>query len=157
MAATSIRWALTRHMVTRLRTLPGMSGVEVWPAWPGDTIADAANELVWCDNIDGPIDVPMSKGPNQRVSRDDKFELVFLLRVKGAMLDDPTESLLAVGDRMAELVAVLEGWLADDPSIDEFDGVVSAEPSDAAMTVGMTAEAPMAYGTATVAVHSRLN
>jgi len=157
MARSSIRWALTRHMIDRLRIAPALSGVQVWPAWPGDTIADSSDELIWCDNIDGELNVPMSKGPDQRMSRDDMFELLFLVRVTGAMLDDQTESLLTVGDRMAEIQSVIEDWLADDPSIDEFDGVVSAELSNASMTVGMKAEAPTAYGVVTVSVHSRLN
>lgn len=155
MATTSIRWALTRHMVARLANLPALSGVGVWPAWPGDK--KVSREMLYVDELAGALNIPLSEGPNNRHSRDDKFDIVFLTRIAGTKAEDPRTGLIAAGDRLAVVVGVLEDWLADDPSLDEFDGVVSAEISDARSAIGMTQEGPMAFGQLTVSVHSRLN
>lgn len=155
MATTSIRWALTRHMVDRLAELPALSAVEVWDAWPGEK--NVSREMMYVDELAGALNIPVSEGANNRHSRDDMFDIVWLTRIATDLVTDPRTGLRAVGDRHAVIVGVLEDWLADDPSIDEFDGVVSAEITDARSMVGMTPEGPMAFGQLTVSVHSRLN
>lgn len=145
-ATTSIRWQATNQLVTLLRSSPILSGVTVEPGWPGDRVPAA--ELIWLDEIDGQIAVPVMTGG--RKQRADTFTLSIQIRVIGLGTLDETMS------RLFELVAVVENLLADDTSLGNLDGVLSAELTNGRQTSATFPEGPAAYGELILTIETRL-
>ena len=136
-ATTSVRWQATEQVCTLLRSAPALTGVTVEPGWPGDRVPAA--QLIWFDEIDGPISVPVMTGG--RKQRADTFTLSLQIRVIGLGTLDETMS------RLFELVAVVENLLA---------GVLSAELTNGRQTSAMFPEGPTAYGELILTIETRL-
>jgi hypothetical protein len=58
--------------------------------------------------------------------------------------------------RLFELVAVVENLLADDTSLGDLDGVLSAELTNGRQTSAMFPEGPTAYGELILTIETRL-
>jgi hypothetical protein len=145
-ATTSIRWQTCEQLVNLLRASASLSGVTVEPGWPGDRVPVA--QLIWLDEIDGQIAVPVMTGG--RKQRADTFTLSIQMRVIGLGTLDETMT------RLFELVAVVENLLANDTSLGSLDGVLSAELTNGRQTSAMFPEGPAAYGELILTVESRL-
>lgn len=146
MPETSIRWATVKHLVDLLRAHESMAGVLVEPGWPGDL--NMTDEMVWLDELSGDVSIPVATGG--RKHRDDRFTVPLLVRVAGRRDLDATMS------RLTEVCAAIEDVLADDPTLESFDGIVSAQITDEDQTCGSTPEGPLGFGRVVVSVHSRL-
>ena len=78
-ATTSIRWLAAERIVSLLRAAPLLANVTVEPGWPGDRVPQ--DELIWLDEIDGTVNIPVMTGG--RKQRDDVFNLPLQIRVIG--------------------------------------------------------------------------
>lgn len=145
-ATTSIRWATTKQLIALMRDAAAATGVQIEPGWPGDARARA--QLLWVLNIDSTQEIPVTTGG--RTNRDDFFTITFGSRVAG--LKDLDETMA----RIDELSALIENPIADTPTLDDFDGVLSAEVVTTGMTCGRTPEGCLGYGRHEVRVHARL-
>ena len=147
MATTSIRWAAVNQIVTLISSSPLMANVVVAPGFPGEQIAKTA-QLVWIDEIDGQVSIPVMVGG--RKERNDDFDIPIEVKVVGfATLDDTMQ-------RLVEIVAVIEDTLADDTSLGDLDGVLSAEISRERITSAILPEGPVGFAQVTVSVSTRL-
>ena len=147
MATTSIRWAACEKIVSLLQADASMAGVTVSSGWPGDNAAPMA-QLVWIDEIDGPVSIPVMVGG--RKERNDDFDVPLQIRVLGYGTLDDTMT------RLSEIVAAVENTLANDTSLDSLDGVLSAEITRERMTSAMFPEGPVAFAEVVVSVSTRL-
>jgi hypothetical protein len=145
-ATTSVRWQATEQVCALLRSSPSLTGVTVEPGWPGDRVPAA--QLIWFDEIDGAISVPVMTGG--RKQRADTFTLSIQIRVIGLGTLDETMS------RLFEIVGVVENLLADDTSLGDLDGVLSAELTNGRQTSAMFPEGPAAYGELILTIETRL-
>lgn len=145
-ATTSIRWQTVERIVALLRSEPLLNGVTVEPGWPGDRCPTA--ELIWLDEIDGTVNIPVMTGG--RKQRDDVFTLPFQFRVIGyGTLSDTMQ-------RLTALVSTVEDLLADDTSLADLDGVLSAEVTEERQTSSMFPEGPAGFAEVVVTVSTRL-
>lgn len=125
-ATTSIRWALTKHLIEILRASEQLAGVQIEPGFPGDR---QEAESIWVDGLDGEVNIPVAKA--DRMHRDDKFDIPFQIRVAGKVDLDETMQ------RVSEIVAGIEDPLATDPHLEDYAGaIVAAEITDERMTAG---------------------
>lgn len=146
MATTSIRWALTKHLIDILRNDVDLASVTVEPGWPGNEYVTA--EMVWVDELAGDVVVPvMSAGRKQR---DDVFTIPFEIRVAGKT------DLDAVMERLSVLVATIEDALANDPGLDTYDGLIDAEVVSERFTAARTPDGVLGFAEVVVEAHSRL-
>lgn len=122
-----------------------LSGVQVEPGWPGDTLKA---EAVWIDQLDGDVSIPvMSAG---RKYRDDQFTVPFEIRVAGKATLDATMT------RLAAIIAEIEDVMADDPGLDTLDGLISAQVTEERMTAGeIAATGWIGFGEVVVSCHAR--
>ena len=146
MATTSIRWAACQAIVSLLRSDQSLAGVTVEPGWPGDRAPNA--QLIWIDELDGTCEIPVMTGG--RKQRNDDFDIPLQMRVIGLGTLDDTMGQLSV------LVAAVENLLADDTSLDDLDGVLSAEVTRERMTSAMFPEGPVGFAEVVVSVSTRL-
>ena len=153
--STAARFGLILHVVERLRLAPAVSGVGVFPGWPGDKYD--TGDLIWCSNITGTLDIPVSSGSDLRHPRDDMWSVEWLFKVVGPVAGDPMTALSGTADRLGLLIAALEDMCADDPSLDDWPGVVSVEITDTDQTFSLTPERPVGFGRAVLDVHTRLS
>ena len=144
MASTTIRWDVTKHLIDIIRTQ--FNDLQIEPGFPGDRLEA---ESVWIDELDGEIEIPvMSAG---RKYRDDRFTIPFEIRVAGKSDLDSTM------ERLAEIVAGIEDVMADDPGLDDFDGLLSAEVASERMTAGELKGAGwVGFGEVIVSCHARM-
>jgi hypothetical protein len=120
--------------------------VTVEPGWPGDRVPQA--ELIWLDEIDGTVNIPVMTGG--RKPRDDIFNLPLQIRVIGyGTLTDTMQ-------RLTTIVATVEDLLADDTSLADLDGVLSAEVTEERQTSAMFPEGPTGFAEVVVTVSTRL-
>lgn len=144
---TNIRWLCIKHLIDLIRVHPAMSKVLVEPGWPGDK--HNRPEMVWVEDVDGDVSIPVMTGG--RTHRDDQFEIMFLCRIAGQRNLDNTLT------RLTEIMAAIEDTLAESPTLENFDGVVSAEIISERFTCGETpADGRLGFGQVVVSVHSRL-
>lgn len=145
-ATTSIRWEAATRVVALLRSEPLLAGVTIEPGWPGDRVPQA--ELIWLDEIDGTVAIPVMTGG--RKQRDDVFTLPLQMRVIGLGTLDDTMA------RLATLVATVEDLLADDTSLADLEGVLSAEVTEERQTSAMFPEGPAGFAEVVITVSTRL-
>ena len=146
MATTNIRWVACQRIVSILRSDNLLAGVTVEPGWPGDRVSSA--QLIWIDELDGTCEIPvMTAGRKQR---NDDFDIPLQMRVLGLGTLDDTMNQLSV------LVASVENALANDTSLDDLDGVLSAEVTRERMTSAMFPEGPVGFAEVVVSVSTRL-
>lgn len=146
MSDTTIRWTCTKHLIDLIRRRSEMDGVTVEPGWPGDKYLTA--EMVWVLDLDGDVTIPVMTGG--RKHRDDKFEIPLQVRVAGRVDLDATCT------RVAELVAAIEDVLAVESTLEDFEGVISAEVTRERATAGRTPEGCLGFAEVVIAVHARL-
>lgn len=140
------RWELVRHLIDTLRQHASLVGVQVEPGWPGD---QQTSESVWVNDLDGEISIPLANAG--RKYRDDIFRIPFEIRVANRGDLDST------ADRTEEIVNAIDDVLADDPALDEFPGLVSAEITSNRTTFGRTPEGVLGFGEVVVSAHLRLS
>jgi len=146
MATVNVRWAACEKIVALLQADAAMADVTVSPGWPGDMVPTA--QLVWIDEVDGPVSIPvMTSG---RKERNDDFDIPLQVRVAGYGTLDDTMT------RISEIVGVVEDTLADDTSLDSLDGVLSAEITRERMTSAMFPEGPIGFAEVIVSITTRL-
>lgn len=145
MATTNVRWSVVNRLLTNLRSSPEMAGVLIEPGWPGDRVKP---ETIWVDFLGGPVSIPVMKAG--RKERDDNFDIPLEIRVANNTSLDLTMA------RLTELVAAVEDILADDPSLDDLEGVIDAEITNERMTCAETREGHLGFAEVVVSVHSRL-
>jgi hypothetical protein len=121
-------------------------GVTVEPGWPGDRAPTA--QLIWIDELDGTCEIPVMTGG--RKQRNDDFEIPLQIRVIGLGTLDETMV------RLTEILAVIENTLASDTSLDDLDGVLSAEITRERMTSAMFPEGPVGFAEVVVSISTRL-
>jgi hypothetical protein len=145
-ATTSVRWAVTKHLVDLIRANPDLAGVRVEPGYPGD---EAGAEAIWVYGLDGELSIPLMQAG--RKQRDDRFEIPFQVAVSlNANLDTTFQ-------RLTEIVAAIEDVLADDPSLGGIDGVIAAEITSERLSCGPSRQLYMGVAEVVVSVHARLH
>lgn len=144
MAATNtIRWDVTKHLIAIIRTK--FNDLQVEAGFPGDRMEA---ESVWVDELDGEITIPVMK--SGRKHRDDEFTIPFEIRVAGRSDLDSTM------ERISEIIAGIEDVLADDPGLDDFDGLIDAVIDSERMTSGEIRNAGwIGFGEVVVSCHAR--
>ena len=146
MATTSIRWEAAKRVVSLLQAAPTLANVTIEPGWPGDRVKLA--ELIWLDEIDGNVNIPVMTGG--RKQRDDVFTLPLQIRVIGyGTLNETMERLMVI-------VGIIEDTLAADTSLNSLDGVLSAEVTEERQTSAMFPEGPTGFAEVVVTVSTRL-
>lgn len=146
MATTSIRWEAAKRVVSLLQAAPTLATVTIEPGWPGDRVKLA--ELIWLDEIDGNVNIPVMTGG--RKQRDDVFTLPLQIRVIGyGTLNETMERLMVI-------VGIVEDTLAADTSLASLDGVLSAEVTEERQTSAMFPEGPTGFAEVVVTVSTRL-
>lgn len=122
-----------------------MADVQVEPGWPGDQLAA---QSVWIDELNGEITIPNMK--SGRKQRDDMFTVPFQVRVAGLSDLDSTM------ERLSEIVASIEDVFADDPGLDELDGLIDAVVASERMTSGEIAGTGwIGFGEVVISCHAR--
>lgn len=147
MATVGVRWAVTEAVVGLLESHPLLQGVVISPGWPGDKGVKA--EMVWAGDVSGDLVIPVGSGG--RKYRDDKFTVLWFMRVTRQT------TVAACKARVAEMLSAVEDVFADDPTIGDLDGVVSAEITGIQDEAQSTPEGVVGYATFTLSVHSRLS
>lgn len=145
MATTNIRWAAVLKVVTLLRASAALTGVQVSPGWPGESIKA---EAIWCDNIRGDMEIALLGAG--RKQRDDTFRIPLEIKVSGKV------DLDAVALRLGQLIAAVEDVLADDPTLGALDGIQWAEIGEVQSICGRTPDGPVGFAEVVLEVHSRL-
>lgn len=146
MATTNIRWAVVSKIVDLISSSPLTVGVTIAPGWPGDR--DHLAQIIWIDDIDGTVQIPVMTGG--RKQRNDDFDVPIQFQVIGMV------NLADTMARISELVAIVENLLADDTSLDDLDGVMSAEITRERMTSAVVTEGPVGFAEVVVSVSTRL-
>lgn len=147
MPATSIRWPVARYLLDLARSHGGLDGVQIDDGWPGDKAR--APEMMWVEGIDSDVSIPVMTGG--RTHRDDQFEITLSIRVVGR------RDRASTVDRIDEIAAAIEDIVADSSTLQDFDGVVSAEVTRERSTAGDTpSDGPVGFGQVVVFVHTRL-
>ncbi len=146
MATVNIRWTVVSKIIDLISSTPLVAGVTVAPGWPGER--NHLAQIIWIDDIDGNVEIPVMTGG--RKQRNDDFDIPIQFQVLGFVnLDDTMR-------RLTELVAIVEDTLADDTSLDNLDGVLSAQITRERMTSAVTTEGPIGFAEVTVSVTTRL-
>lgn len=146
MATVNIRWQVVSKIIDLISSNPLIAGVTVAPGWPGER--NHLAQIIWIDDIDGNVEIPVMTGG--RKQRNDDFDIPIQFQVLGFVnLDDTMR-------RLTELVAIVEDTLADDTSLDNLDGVLSAQITRERMTSAVTTEGPVGFAEVTVSVTTRL-
>lgn len=149
MPTTSIRWSCTKHLLDLLRRHELCQGVGITAGHPGDKRSQM--DEIWPLSIDSEVVVPTSKAG--RKARDDRFTVTLVVRVSGRISVDALD---ATQVRLAELLGAIEDVFADDPSLEDFPGVISAEITSERQTAADTPDGVLGYGEAVITVHTRL-
>lgn len=146
MATTSIRWAFATELIALIAGAESMATVLVKTSRPGDT--EITDEMVYIVMpITGTVALPVGVGG--RKPRDDKFEVRLAVVASRPSIDEAMV-------RLEEIVADVCDLLAGDPSLGDFDGVLSAEVSATSFGADTYADGVWGAGEITVSVHSRL-
>lgn len=145
-ATTNIRWTVVSKIIDLIGSSPLTQGVTVAPGWPGER--NHLAQIIWIDELDGTVQIPVMTGG--RKQRTDEFDVPIQFQVIGLVnLDDTMR-------RLTELVTIVEDILADDTSLDDLDGVLSAEITRERMTSAIATEGPVGFAEVTVTVSTRL-
>jgi hypothetical protein len=144
MATTSVRRSAMRTILAALadadRKLLVSSG------WPGDK--NERPRMLWVDDVRSTEDRPVITGG--RLHRDDMFTITLLMRVTGHRTTD------AAHDDLETIDALIDDYFAADHTLDDLDGIVSAEVTEGDFTVGTTPTGVVGYGRREVMIHARL-
>lgn len=146
MADVDIRWTCIKHIVDLARQRPKLDGVRVEPGWPGDQ--EVTNQMIWADRDEGEVAIPvMTAGRKQR---DDQFDVYWEFRVAGLADLDATRQ------RLSEMQAAFEDTFAEASTLEDLDGVVSAELTGKRAQVFRTPEGCIGFAEVVSRIHSRL-
>jgi hypothetical protein len=147
MATRLNRWACTAATLDLIREHELLSSaVSVTATFPGDEIRQ---EAVWAESVEGEIGWPVMQ-PDRR-QFDDFFDITLAI----STVDKPDED--AAMTRTEELLSAVIEALQEAATLEELDGVVSAEVTSAAMFAAETKTAGfVGRGQVVVSVHSRI-
>lgn len=146
MAKNNRRAAVKTAIVNGLQAKPELAQVQVSYSYPGDKLEQEAIYTAACS---GEIAINFQQGG--RKQRDDHFDLTLVIQT-GTKGLTPVESEAAV----TVLLAPVEDFLADDPSISNLDGIIDCQMTtvDGPNTT-RTKEGAMSYFIVTLHVHAR--
>lgn len=147
MASRLNRWACTQEVLDLVREhelVP--ASVSVTATYPGD---ERKAESVWVDTIEGSIEWPVMQATRRQF--DDLFDITLAV----STLDKASED--AAMTRTEELVSGVVEALQDLSTLNDLDGVLSAEVSSVAFFAAETKTAGFrGIGQVVVSVHSRI-
>ena len=149
MADIPIRTVVAEHLVDLLAGHELLGGVQVEDGYPGE-LAVTGPEVVWLQEIETQeLGIPLGMaGPK---IYDDTFDAHLLSRVAGRASRRET------GRRLAEIHTAILQVLAEDPTLDDLDGVVSAELTANDWTpASPTPDGFLGFGRSVVTVHTRI-
>lgn len=146
MATTSVRWASVEALVTLLAAHDDIGLIGVHNSPPGDL--DLTPDMIFVQQVNGSADVPAFAGG--RTIRDDNFTITVMSK------SFTTKGVTAAMERVEELGAIVEDVVADNDTLGDLDGVVSAKVSPVELIPTLTPEGAFGYATHDVVVHSRL-
>lgn len=156
MAETSIRWAFVNALVQAVRVDQGFAAVDAVAAagWPGDEAVKTMPRLVYVSNVDGDLVIPLIQAG--RKQRDDTFDVTLSLRVIGTPKKDPVAALDEAVATLGVMWAAVEDVLANDPGLDDLDGLTYAEVTGARGPLSsVLPQGPIAFGEMTVTAKAR--
>lgn len=145
MTTTNIRWDITLRLVELLRETPALAGVQVEPGWPGDQLAA---ESIWVGNLDGELSVPVMNAG--RAFRDDRWSIPLQIGVSNRDNLDDTAT------RLSQLIDAVDGVIADDQTLGDVDGLISADAGAVRSTVARTPQGHLGVAEFVVSCHARL-
>lgn len=146
MPTSSIRWTFATQLIDVIAGAETMGTALVKTSRPGDT--EITDEMVYVRMpITGEVSMPVGVGG--RKPRDDRFTVTLVVAVTRQTVDEAMV-------RLEEMIADVCGLLADDPSLGDIDGVLSAEVSSVTDGADTYADGVWASGEIAVSVHSRL-
>lgn len=147
MASRLNRWACTQAVLDLIREhelVP--SSVSVTATYPGDEIKA---EAVWAESVEGDITWPVMQAGRRQF--DDLFDITLAISTVDQLSED------AAMTRTEELTAAVIEALEELSTLDDLDGVVSAEATSAAMFAAETKTAGfVGRAQVVVTVHSRI-
>lgn len=151
MADVTIRWACVNRIVDLASGHHDLADVNVAGTYPGD---EAGAECVYCADITGNLEVPVTRAEGHRVVYDDEFEILFGIDVK-ADGKDRAETMA----RCEVVISALVDVLATKPWLDGLDGVISARVSVPNGPTGIEFKGVglIAVAQVVVKVHSRIS
>lgn len=147
---TSIRWVLALRLIEQIRDAPELVDVRVEPGWPGERFVKP--EMVWIDDIDGDVTIPLIKAA--RKIRDDEFTVPLEIRVTNRKDLDATMS------RLFEIIAAIEDALADSITLGDgasaLPGLIACAITSIRTTAAGLPEGHVGFGEVIVTAHTRL-
>ena len=147
MAATSIRWEVTKHLIDLLRA-DAISdvGLMIEPGWVNEMEHRA--EMIFVSEMESTVAIPTMGG--SRMQRDEDITLTFQCWVRKKPTFDATAT------RLVELTAYIEDRIASDTTLGDFDGVTSCEITDLRSFTGGTPDGLFGTAEVKVAIYTRL-
>lgn len=149
MTDPSIRWQCVLRIIDVLREAFDGADVNLSPSWPGD---EAGIESVYLFDIGGPLDVPLTRGSEEALIYDDKFEMAWRIQVEpnGRTREE-------VGTRCEEIIATFIDAIAREAQLQKLTGVISARLTnqDGPSVFELRGTGAVALAELTIAVHSR--
>lgn len=143
------RWQVADHILDLVRSHAAVaSDVTVENGWPGDA---GKSEAIWLGQIEGDLTLPLAMAGRKYM--DDQFDLTFDIRVSNRANRADT------ADRMDDLIQVFLDITQDDPTLDDYPGIVSALCSTIRQTppIDTPTMGHQGFAQVVVSVHSRLD
>lgn len=148
MASVSNRWETVLRICELVGAHELVGDCAVWPVWPGDKLVTP--EMIVGDVIEGEETITSIVAPRQH--RDDRFTVTFQMSV-ASHKDSYPDAMV----RVFELVSMFQDVMAESPTLDDLDGIVSAMVGPSRQWPIATPEGAIAAGEVTVSVHSYLD
>jgi hypothetical protein len=147
MASRLNRWACTSAVLDLIREhelIP--STVSVSATFPGDQIRE---EAIWAESVEGEISWPVMQAGRRQF--DDNFDITIAIRTANNRDEDTAMT------RTEELMAAVVEALQDLSTLNDLDGVVSAEATSASMFAAETKTVQfVGRAEVVIAVHARI-
>lgn len=144
MATTPIWYTATRTLLAAMRAADRQ--LHVSAGWPGDK--NDRKRMLWVFEVRPAEERPVITGG--RLHRDDFFTIELRYRVSGMRTGDDAL------DALQTLDALVDDYLAAEHTLDDLDGIVSAEVGVGAFTVDATPGGVVGFGRREINLHARL-
>lgn len=153
MAQTTMRWTCIERLVELLNeheVFATSDDLEAHGTYPGD---QAGPECVYCADVNGEMKVPVSRAEGERVTYDDKFQIMLGVDIK-ANGRDRAETV----ERCQDVVGAMVETVAMNPMLGNLDGVITAriDVPNGPLGVEFKATGFLAVAQVVVGVHARL-
>lgn len=130
MAENTIRWKVISRIAELARQRAELDGVTIDPAgFPGDL---HGSEAVYLSDLQGSLNVPVTRTAGERVTYDDDFTITWAIDVfaDGKDRDDTMA-------RADEIVAAMQDVIANDCQLGQLDGLVTARLNEQRGPIGI--------------------